>query len=210
MKHFILTIVILLICSIGSSCARKTMSNSAGPKTGVHTYKLSPEMKKLAVFVGVWAYEGEQVNSPMSDLFGKAGSFSGTIEARFVLGGSFMETKYEDKNPAGITKIIEITGYDPTQKNYVANGYVSDGSRDTTVQTTSSDGRIWTSRKKFTDSTGKEVLLKCVLTFSPDCRSYISTEEYSVDWGKTWIHWYKFEARKVGRCETESIKNYQR
>ena len=207
MKRFILTIVVLLICSVGSSCTRKTISSSTGPKTGVHSYKLNPEMKKLVVFVGDWTYEGEQVSSPMSDLFGEAGGFSGTIEVRFVLDGSFLETKYEDKNPAGITTIIELTGYDPTEKNYVANGYVSDGSRDTTVQTTSSDGRIWISRKTFTDNTGKEVLLKCVLTFSPDWRSYISTEEYSVDGGKTWIHWYKFEARKVGRHETEFIKD---
>lgn len=196
-KRFILIIVVLLICSVGFSCARITINSSTGPKTGVHSYKLSPEMKKLTVFVGDWVYEGEQVNSPLTDLFGEAGSFSGTIEARFILDGSFLETKYEDKNPAGITTIIEITGYDPTEKKYVANGYVSDGSRDTTLQTTSSDGRVWISRKTFTTNIGKEVLLKCILTFSLDWRSYITTEEYSVDGGKTWIHWYKFEARKV-------------
>ncbi|MFC1795106.1 ester cyclase [Planctomycetota bacterium] len=178
---------------------RSRAERAAKQGTVVSSPKPSPEMKKLAVFVGDWVYEGEQVDSPLSDLFGEAGSLSGIIEARFVLDGSYLETKWEDKNPAGITKIIEITGYDPTEKSYVANGYVSDGSRDTTVQTTSSDGRIWTSRKTFTDSNGKEVLLKCILTFSTDWRSYISTEEYSVDGGKTWMHWYKFEATRVSR-----------
>ncbi len=196
MERTILTIIAGLILAVGSSCIQERMNNPAEPKVPVLSYELSPEMSKLGVFVGNWVYEGEQVDSPMSDLFGEAGKFSGTIEARFILSGSFLETKWEDKNPAGITTIIEITGYDPTEKNYVANGYVSDGSRDTTIQTTSPDGRIWKSRKTFTTSTGKDVLLRSVIGFSPDWNSYTGTEGYSLNEGKTWIHWYKFEAKK--------------
>lgn len=111
------------------------------------------------------------------------------------------------KNPAGTTTIIEITGYDATAKNYMASGYVSDGSRDTTVQTISPGGRVWTSRKVFTVKIGKEVLLKCVLMLAPDWNSYTATEGFSVDAGKTWKLWHKFGAKRVDRDETKSIKD---
>jgi len=39
-------------------------------ETGLGGYELSPEMKKLEVFVGEWTYEGEQTDPPM----GQAGS----------------------------------------------------------------------------------------------------------------------------------------
>jgi len=159
--------------------------------------QVSPVMKRLEVFVGDWTYEGEQADSPADLPFGEAGEFSGTITTHFILGGSFLQSKMKDKNPAGITSIIEMTKYDTRTKNYIVNSYVSDGSRDSAVQTVSPDGKLWMSQKTFTTKTGKEVLLKSVVTFSPDWSSYTSVERYSVDAGKTWIHWYKFEAKKV-------------
>ena len=161
--------------------------------------ELRPEMKRLEAFVGDWVYEGEQTKSPADLPFGGAGEFSGAITTDFILGGSFLESKMEDKNPAGTMSIVEMTEYDTRTKSYIVNSYVSDGSRDSAVQTVSSDRRTWISKKTFTTKTGKEVLLKSVVTFSPDWSSYTSTEDFSVDAGKTWMHWYKFEAKKVSK-----------
>ena len=73
--------------------------------------ELRSEMKRLEVFVGDWVYEGEQAKSPEDLPFGGAGEFSGTITTHLILGGSFLESKMEDKNPAGTTSIVEMTKF---------------------------------------------------------------------------------------------------
>jgi steroid delta-isomerase-like uncharacterized protein len=158
----------------------------------------SPAMKKLEGLVGDWAYKGEQVDPPVDGLpYGPAGKFSGTFANRFILDGLFLESKTQDKNPSGKTSIFSITGFDAKTKNYVANGFVSDGSRETSVETVSPDGRIWTSNSTMTTSSGKKVLVKSVAKYSSDWSSYKGTTEVSPDDGKTWKFWYKVEGKKL-------------
>jgi len=160
----------------------------------------SPQMKKLEGLVGTWTYEGEQVDPPVAGLpFGSAGKFSGTFTNRFTLGGLFLESTGQDKNPSGITNEFSITGYDVETKNYIVNGFLSDGSRETSIENVSPDGRIWTSNSTMTTSNGKKVLIKSVVKYSSDWNSSSGTTEVSPDDGKTWKFWYKSEARKVNK-----------
>jgi hypothetical protein len=160
--------------------------------------QLSPEMKKQEAFVGKWSYEGEQVDPPVAGLpYGGAGKYFGASTARFVLGGRFLESTIEDNNPSGKTTVVSITGYDPKARHYVVSGFLSDGSRDTSIETVSADGRIWTTHSTLTTSAGETVPVRSVVTFSPDGTRMTSTTEVSPDGGKTWKHWYKDESHKV-------------
>ncbi len=159
---------------------------------------LSPEMKKLAALVGTWTYEGEQLDPPVAGLpYGGAGKYHGTSTERFILGGRFLESTIQDNNPSGKTTIFTITGYDPKAGHYVANAFISDGSRSASAETVSADGRTWTTRSTMTTSTGETVPIRSVMTLSPDGTRQRSVTEVSPDGGKTWKHWYKDESRKV-------------
>jgi len=161
--------------------------------------QLSPAMQKLAVFAGDWVYEGEQNDPPVPGLpYGGAGKFHGTSTTRFILGGLFQESRTEDHNPSGITTVVDMTGYDPKAKNYIVNSYLSDGSRDTSVQTVSPDGRTWTTRTTTTTAAGEQVPLRSVLTLSSDGSRSTSKVEVSLDGGRTWKLWFTAKSRKVG------------
>jgi ketosteroid isomerase-like protein len=160
--------------------------------------KLSPEMKKLAISVGDWSYEGEQTDPPVAGLpYGPAGQFSGTVTTRFVLGGRFLESKIDDHNPGGTTTVVSMTGYDSKAKHYVANAFLSDGSRDTSTETVSADGRTWTSQTTTTTKEGTRVLLRSTTKYAPDGNSYAGTTEASPDNGQTWKRWFSEEGKKV-------------
>jgi len=157
--------------------------------------KPSPEMKKREVLVGDWTYKGEQADPDVAGVFmGPAGKYSGRCTIRFVLDGSFQETKWQDEVPAVASGVI-ITGYDAKAKNYVATDHISDGSR--SVATATLDGRIWKSNSTMTTGKGEKVLVKSVDKYSPDWASYTSTVEVSKDGGKTWKIWYTEEGKKV-------------
>jgi len=160
--------------------------------------KLDPEMKKLAVFVGKWTYEGEQVDPPVAGLpYGGAGAFSGTLSARFVLGGRFLEERIEDHNPAGTTTIVALTGYDAKAEHYVTHVYISDGSTESSSQTVSSDGRTWTSRSTVVTAQGQKIPTQSVKTFSADGNGYTVRVEASPDNGQTWQQWFTENAKKA-------------
>lgn len=159
--------------------------------------KLSPEMKKLAPWVGRWSYEGEQAAPPVAGLpYGPAGTFFGTVTARFVLGGRFLEETIEDNNPGGKTGLIAMTGYNARTRHYATSVYVDDGSTESSVQTATPDGRIWTSRSTVTTSQGDRVPMRSVKEFSPDGTRYTVTVEISPDQGQTWKHWFNEKAEK--------------
>ncbi len=169
-------------------------------ETTVDSAQLSAEMKKLAVFAGKWEYDGEQVDPPVAGLpFGGAGAFSGTVTNRFILDGAFMESTIEDKSPAGLTRTIQITGYDPRTRDYVLETFMSDGTREHAVQTVSPDGRVWTSQSTMTSGTGEQALLRNVVTFSPDRSRLASVVDVSTDGGQTWKHWFTSKDKKLSR-----------
>jgi len=155
-----------------------------------------PALKKLEIFVGDWTYEGEQADPPISGLpFGPAGKYFGTSKARFIMDGFFLETIGEDHNPSGFTVIRTITGYEKDTDRYVANTFMSDGTRETSTMTASAGGRVWTTRSTMKTKEGKVVLLKRVDQFSADGTSHTSTVDVSIDGGKTWKHWFKDQSR---------------
>jgi hypothetical protein len=166
-------------------------------KTSSSMSKASPALKKLEVFVGDWTYEGEQFDPQVDGLpFEGSGEFHGESATRFVLGGLFLESKWQDKEgPSGQMSGFNITGYDTKTKNYTVNGYISDGSR--TVRTASFDGRIWTSHSTMTTKKGEKILLKSQERYSSDWSGYTSTTELSVDDGKTWKLWYTEKGKKL-------------
>jgi len=174
-------------------------SQAAKVKNAVtDTPKPSPELKKLEGIVGKWEYEGEQASPPMAGLpYGGAGKYFGTFTWRYVLGGFFLERKFEDNNPSGKTDILNLIGYDANAGKYTDYWFTSDGS--TEVATATLDGRTWTSNATMISGEGKEVLMQTVLKYSPDWDSASATVEVSADGGKTWKLWFKDEAKKVNQ-----------
>lgn len=175
-------------------------THESGEREVIEAAKLSEAMKKLEVMAGNWSYEGEQAAPPVAGLpYGGAGKFSGTTKARFVLNGRFLEEIIDDRNPGGVTRAVSMTGYDPQTKKYVANGFVSDGSKDRSVATVSDDGLTWTSRSTTTTKDGKEVLVRSILTYAPDGNSYTGITEASPDSGQTWTLWYREQGKRQSK-----------
>lgn len=188
-----LSILVSLVASSRVSFVRAAEKAEMAKKVSANP---DPALKKLEIFVGDWTYEGEQVDPPISGLpFGPAGKYSGTSKARFIMNGFFLETIIEDHNPSGFTVIRTITGYEKDTDRYVANTFMSDGTRETSTMTASADARVWTTRSTMETKEGKEILLKRVDRFSANGSSHTSTVEASIDSGKTWKHWFKDQAR---------------
>ncbi len=171
-----------------------TLSTPVKDTTPV-SQKLSPEMKKLAVFVGEWIYEGEQMEPPVEGLpFGEAGAFSGKSTARFVLDGAFQERRFKDDAPLTAGG-IGLLGYDPKKQCYVNHGYVNDGSQ--SISTARLDGHIWKIDSVTTTSKGDKVPVRYIEEYSSDWSSFTGTVEASPDNGKTWKLWWKERGKKV-------------
>src|SRR5262245_60288603 len=106
----------LVICLMFAVAAMLAQAPSQGPKPG-------PENKKLEQFVGTWTYEGETKKSP----FGPAGKITGTDVYEMLPGGFFLQHRWDEKNPLGSVKGLEIWGYDPLKKVYTYNNFTSLG-----------------------------------------------------------------------------------
>ncbi len=159
------------------------------------TTQVSPEMKKLEVFVGDWTYEGQQMEPPVEGLpYGEAGTFSGKLTVRFVLDGAFQESRFKDDAP--LTAIgLTLTGYDPKEKRYVNHGCVNDGSQ--SISTATLDGHIRKVDCITTTNKGDKVPVRFIEEYASDWSSYTSTVEASPDNGKTWKLWWKERGKKV-------------
>ena len=159
----------------------------------------SPEMKKLEGLVGNWTYEGEQADTTAAGLpFGPAGKITGRETNRFILGGRFLECKYEDLEvaPASLSGIF-TTGYNAKAKHYTDDEYCSDGSRTLGIATL--EGCVWTSNGTVSTETGEKVLTKKVVKYSSNWSSYALTTEASADNGKTWSLFYTLKGKKISK-----------
>lgn len=156
--------------------------------------KPGPEQEKLKMLLGEWTYEGVGEVTPF---FGAAGKFKGKLTNRLVLGGFFVEGRGEDNSDnAYLYQNITLTGYDATQKSYVAHTFENDG-KVTTCQLTVS-GNTWTTMGSRTDSKGKVYKTRTVETYAADGKSSTEVTEYSSDNGKTWLMAWNSTAKKVG------------
>jgi hypothetical protein len=140
--------------------------------------KPDPALKKLSVLVGHWTYEGESKPGPL----GPGGKFTGEYTARMILGGFFLQAGSTEKGPAGETRGLEIEAYDPVNKNFVSNWYLSDGSRFSGVLTVSEKTLAWAGKFLLP---GKQYQFKGTFVLATDLASGTYKEELSAD-GKTW------------------------
>jgi hypothetical protein len=156
--------------------------------------KPGPEHKKLEIYVGEWNYKGEAEATP----FGPAGKFAGKETSRMVLGGFFLESRWEDKGDSGyIAQGIVLTGYNAATKSYPDYGFENDGSISPGSRTVS--GNTWTSTGSRTDRNGKVYRMKFVSTLSADATTFSNTAQYSADDGKTWLPFFRLTMNKVSK-----------
>ena len=166
-------ITILLFLSV-FCFARAMHAQAQAPKP-------DPELKKLSVFVGHWTYEGEYKPGPL----GPGGKVAGEYTGQMILGGFFFQARWTEKGPAGETQGLDIEAYDPVNKNFVSNWYLSDGSRFSGV--TAISEKTDAIAGKFL-LTGKQYEFKDTLIFAADLMSVTERGEISAD-GKTWTPW---------------------
>ncbi len=143
-----------------------------------------PEQKRLEVFVGNWTLEGEVKPGPE----GPGGKVTGT-DRNQMLGGFFIDRRFEEKGPMGELKGVHIFGYDPVKKTYITSGFDSAGGFDS--GTIAVSGNTWTFLSTGV-SGGKPVQTRCPLTFAAGNTSFSVKCEISTD-GKTWAP--SFEGR---------------
>jgi len=137
-----------------------------------------PALKKLHAAVGHWTFEGEQKPGPL----GPGGKFTAEATCRMILGGFFFQCQATVKAAESETRLLEIDGYDPVDKNFSNEYYFNDGSRISGSLTIS--GNTWTYEGKWATA-GKQYQYKETWILAPDLRSGTDKIEISAD-GKTW------------------------
>jgi len=161
---------LLMIAGVSLGTSLGVWASQAPPKPG-------PEQNRLAVFVGTWTFEGELKAGPA----GAAGKVTGT-DHNTLLGGFFLERRFEEDGPAGKVTGVMLMGYDPVKKTYFSSGFTSLGDFDSGPVSVS--GNTWTFASSGV-SGGKASFAKCPLTFGPGNTSFAVKCEASAD-GKTW------------------------
>jgi hypothetical protein len=140
--------------------------------------KPGPEHKKLEAFLGPWTYEGEAKQSP----FGPAGKVSGTDVYESGPGGFSLQHHWDEKNPIGGVKGMEMWAYDPSKKTYVCNGVSSAGEMwSCTLNVT---GSVWSWLQSGITFEGKTAWSRGTYTFAGPNVFTIKVDA-STD-GKTW------------------------
>jgi hypothetical protein len=160
--------------------------------------KPGPAHKQLEVWVGDWNYEGVGKDSPFYPP-GAASKFAGKQTSHMILGGFFLESRWEDNGESGyFAQGMTITGYDPNAKTYIDYGFENDGTAGGTGSTTVTDN-TWTSLWSRTGRDGKVYKVKSRSTFSADGRMVEGTQDYSADDGKTWMPFLKITMRRASQ-----------
>jgi len=145
--------------------------------------KPDPALKKLAVLVGHWTYEGEYNAGPL----GPGGKITGEYTGQMILGGFFFRGQSTEKGTMGETRSLEIDGYDPLNKSIASSVYQDDESTFSGVVTVTGDTVTWAGKYAVV---GKQYLLKEPLILAPDLMSGTAKAEISVD-GNTWLPFFE-------------------
>lgn len=137
------------------------------------------EHKRLGYFVGTWTYAGEAKASP----FGPAGKFSGTERNEWFIGGFFVVSHGDYKDPSGKAgKTLAIMGYNPETKLYTYYAVESGVPvAETSKGTVQGDTWTWTGEAK----PGGKLLKVRYISKETSPTSLTFTFESSPD-GKTW------------------------
>ncbi len=141
--------------------------------------KPDPALKKLSPLVGHWTYEEEWRAGPL----GPGGKMTGVYDAHMILGGFFLQAEQTEKGAMGQIRNLEIDAYDPVNRNFTGDMYMSDGTKSSFTITVSGNTITWAGPFTFA---GKQYQFKEPFVFAPDFMSATARAEISVD-GKTWI-----------------------
>jgi hypothetical protein len=159
--------------------------------------KVSPEQRKLEVFVGDWTYEGSVNETPL----GAGGKFAGKVTFRMILDGLFLEGRGEDKGIYGGKEIIfkgmMILWFDPIKHAYLSHTYDNDSFVNSSVLTAS--GNTWIGSGAQTDRKGKSYKTKRTISVSADGSSMTHKTEISTDDGKTWLLYWEDAMKRVSK-----------
>jgi hypothetical protein len=155
----------------------------------------SPEMKKLAPYLGHWTYEGENAATPV----GQAGKVTGKQTCEMVLDGHYLRMWNKDQG-ADDFELTQFISYDPAKQNFRSTGFGNDGTMGNGTIALSGRNFNWT--VKVSDKQ-KEYQYRGSDTFSEDGMSYTSKSEFSAD-GKTWIPSGTSKSTKVVSTQSRS------
>src|SRR5215472_14408390 len=98
-----------------------------------------PDLKKLLPLVGHWTYEEEWKAGPL----GPGGKMTGVYDAHMILGGFFLQAEQSEKGDMGEIRNLEIDAYDPVNKNFTSDVYLSDGGKPSLKITVSESTITW-------------------------------------------------------------------
>lgn len=139
--------------------------------------KPSPEVEKLAYFVGPWMAEGEFKQSPG----GPGGPFTGREVCRWMAGNFFLGCMMQTKAGDAMTQTQGVLGYDTDKKVYLYWSFNNLGQAETATGTLKDGTWTWLGEVK---SAGKTTHSRYTMSdTSPE--GYASRWESSPD-GKTW------------------------
>ena len=151
--------------------------------------KPGSELKKLAVYLGQWKYEGKSQSGPS----GPADKFTGNATVEMILRGFFLEWRWKDQGTTSGTQGFEILSYDPVNKNYASSWYANDGN--SCIGACVVDGNKSTYSGKCVIG-GKQYLSRITEVFAADLMSFVQKAEISID-GKTWRSSYEAKYTKL-------------
>ena len=120
-----------------------------------------PEHKKLEAFVGNWTFEG----SGRDDSVSPEHKIVWTIEARWILGGFFVEFNHIWKARGEELRTLEIVGYDTDKKGYTSHVFLPRGTVEA-CDVVFKDRTYVISGTSIRD--GKEVKWSCTWIFGPE------------------------------------------
>jgi hypothetical protein len=151
--------------------------------------KPDPELKKLAVLVGHWTYEGEYKPGPL----GPGGKITGVYDGQMTLGGFLFQARMTESGAMGVMRALEIERYDTVNKNVASSVYQDDGSAFLGVVTVNGNTVTWAG--KFVAG-GKEYSFREPLVLALDLMSGTAKGEISVD-GQKWTPFFEAQYTKT-------------
>jgi hypothetical protein len=152
------------------------------------------ELRRMAAWAGNWNYEGFEKENPMEP----GGKFSGRLTTKPVLDGFFYQSVWEEQNPSGGLKGIEMHGFDSASKKYIFSIYESNGGVSSGTETFTNNQ--WIAIGTMRDNTGKSIQVKTTSVFTRDLKTVSCHWDYSKDQGKTWTAWLDFTMKKQDRA----------
>jgi hypothetical protein len=141
------------------------------------------KLKKLAVLVGHWTYEGEYKPGPL----GPGAKIKGAYDAHMILGGFFLQEEEVEKSDAGEMRNLAIESYNPANKNFDSRWYQSDGSTVNGTLTINGNTITWAGTL-YVD--GKPYQFREPMVCSADFTTCPAKAEISTD-GKTWVPFFE-------------------